>query len=309
MSAFVASYPFSYAGNCEQERVKGVVQLATGTTYVDFQTQLASRVNLPVGALQVVIACSRANEFDQLQKIPIHEGTNFNVILTQHNPARDKNVHFIVTPKMSAQDRVIVAQRKAMEAARADEDAAARLAAGVASSPRSFASDSIMLGHRHSGSLSNKVASSMMPQHSMPNNFGCSPPPLSKTTGWKAPGNSHPVRFQQTASPTTGGSRNGFMQHGSSAPSGGATGPGVLSYMLQKAARAISSKVSDSEEGDVPKVTPFPEGMLRAVHAKHSSCNEEGEVEFWRTSPRDRMVMGFRGPSPFGAVGSKIRVS
>lgn len=37
---------------------------------------------------------------------------NFNVILTQHNPARDKNVHFIVSPKMSAKDRIIVAQRK-----------------------------------------------------------------------------------------------------------------------------------------------------------------------------------------------------
>lgn len=37
---------------------------------------------------------------------------NFNVILTQHNPARDKNVHFIVQPKMSAKDRQLIAQRK-----------------------------------------------------------------------------------------------------------------------------------------------------------------------------------------------------
>jgi len=61
--------------------------------------------------------------------------------------------------------------------------------------------------------------------------------------------------------------------------------------------------------GTMPRVTPFPEGMLRAVHAQHSSCGGKGEGEFWRTSPRDRMVMGFRGPSPFGAVGTKIRVS
>lgn len=60
--------------------------------------------------------------------------------------------------------------------------------------------------------------------------------------------------------------------------------------------------------GAGPRVAPFPEGMLRAVHAKHSSCGGEGEGEFWRTSPRDRMVMGFRGPSPFGAIGTKIRV-
>ena len=55
-----------------------------------------------------------------------------------------------------------------------------------------------------------------------------------------------------------------------------------------------------------PRVTPFPEGMLRRVHAEHSAA---GEGEFWRTSPRDRMVMGFRGPSPFGPVGTKIRVA
>lgn len=55
-----------------------------------------------------------------------------------------------------------------------------------------------------------------------------------------------------------------------------------------------------------PRVTPFPEGMLRRVHEQHSG---EGEGEFWRTSPRDRMVMGFRGPSPFGPVGTKIRAA
>ncbi len=58
-----------------QDRLKGLVQLAAGTTFQDFQQQLAQRVGLPAAQLQVVIACSRANEFDQLQKIPIHEGT------------------------------------------------------------------------------------------------------------------------------------------------------------------------------------------------------------------------------------------
>ncbi len=57
------------------DRLKGLVQLAAGTTFQDFQQQLAQRVGLPAAQLQVVIACSRANEFDQLQKIPIHEGT------------------------------------------------------------------------------------------------------------------------------------------------------------------------------------------------------------------------------------------
>jgi hypothetical protein len=60
---------------CVQERLKGLVQLSAGTTFQDFQQQLAQRIGLLPGQLQVVIACSRANEYDQLQKIPIHEGT------------------------------------------------------------------------------------------------------------------------------------------------------------------------------------------------------------------------------------------
>jgi hypothetical protein len=45
---------------------------------------------------------------------------NFNVILTQHNPARDKNVHFIVQPKMTAKDRQLIAQRKVRSSLLAD---------------------------------------------------------------------------------------------------------------------------------------------------------------------------------------------
>ena len=46
---------------------------------------------------------------DDARSMPLQ---NFNVILTQHNPARDKNVHFIVQPKMTAKDRQLIAQRK-----------------------------------------------------------------------------------------------------------------------------------------------------------------------------------------------------
>ena len=57
------------------------------------------------------------------------------------------------------------------------------------------------------------------------------------------------------------------------------------------ACHADACSVPPREAGSLgaPRVTPFPEGMLRRVHEEHSSSGN-GEGEFWRTSPRDRMV-------------------
>jgi hypothetical protein len=307
MAAFAASYPFvfkSSEGNgSDQERLKGLVQLSAGTTFQDFQQQLAQRIGLLPGQLQVVIACSRANEFDQLQKIPIHEGTNFNVILTQHNPARDKNVHFIVQPKMTAKDRQLIAQRKAMEAARADEEAAARMAASSHSgSPRFHTppdGPSILAHLAHSGALNGKLSAGLLPQYNL-QAYNSNMVLVPHSNGWTPPGTAP----QQTVY--------------KNAVAGGLNG-GMLPHMLQPQRQAthspdenrapiFASNVSLTGPGTIatPRVTPFPEGMLRRVHEEHSGS---GEGEFWRTSPRDRMVMGFRGPSPFGPIGTKIRAA
>jgi hypothetical protein len=299
MEAFAASYPFVYKSEAgDQDRLKGLVQLAAGTTFQDFQQQLAQRVGLPAAQLQVVIACSRANEFDQLQKIPIHEGTNFTVILTQHNPARDKNVHFIVQPKMTAKERVIMAQRKAMEAARADEEAAARVNSAH-NSPRFPAGEgpAILARLAQAGALNGKLGAGLLPQYSMQaynRNVVLAP----HGNGWTPPGPTPQVLYKN-------------------AVAGNGLSGGMLPHMMQQQRQATHSPdenrapIFDSVSAltgpgsaCAPRVTPFPEGMLTRVHAEHS-----GNGEFWRTSPRDRMVMGFRGPSPFGPVGTKIRAA
>ena len=55
--------------------MKGVLILAPHTAWPMFQQQLSARLDLPVGSYQVMLACSRASDPDQVQKIPVHEGT------------------------------------------------------------------------------------------------------------------------------------------------------------------------------------------------------------------------------------------
>jgi len=55
--------------------MKGVLILASQMAWPSFQQQLSVRLGLPVGTYQVMLACSRASDPDQVQKIPVHEGT------------------------------------------------------------------------------------------------------------------------------------------------------------------------------------------------------------------------------------------
>ncbi len=41
------------------------------------------------------------------QKLPINENTNFNIILNQHNPSRERDAHFFITLKKSKKDRKV----------------------------------------------------------------------------------------------------------------------------------------------------------------------------------------------------------
>ena len=55
--------------------MRGVLILANHMAWPMFQQQLSARLDLPVGSYQVMLACSRASDPDQVQKIPVHEGT------------------------------------------------------------------------------------------------------------------------------------------------------------------------------------------------------------------------------------------
>ena len=42
---------------------------------------------------------------DKRQKLPVNENTNFNIILNQHNPSRERDAHFLISIKKSKKDR------------------------------------------------------------------------------------------------------------------------------------------------------------------------------------------------------------
>lgn len=58
-----------------QDRVTALLPLAPSTTWQAFQQQLMVWLGLPAGSFQVMLACSRASDREQVQKIPVHEGT------------------------------------------------------------------------------------------------------------------------------------------------------------------------------------------------------------------------------------------
>ena len=48
---------------------------------------------------------SQVNDVEKRQKLPVNENTNFNIILNQHNPSRERDAHFLISVKKSKKDR------------------------------------------------------------------------------------------------------------------------------------------------------------------------------------------------------------
>lgn len=72
----VSSFPGMLSICCHaQDRLTGLLPLGPSTTWAAFQQQLVLWLGLPTGSFQVMLACSRASDHDQVQKIPVHEGT------------------------------------------------------------------------------------------------------------------------------------------------------------------------------------------------------------------------------------------
>jgi len=44
-------------------------------------------------------------EGDKRQKLPVNENTNFNIILNQHHPSKERDAHFLISVKKSKKDR------------------------------------------------------------------------------------------------------------------------------------------------------------------------------------------------------------
>ncbi|KAK9829888.1 hypothetical protein WJX72_008482 [[Myrmecia] bisecta] len=107
--SFATPYPVFFSRDSkEKPQNAGSVGVNASMNFRRLQADLAAKLGLEghqASQLQIVIVCSRASgNGEQVQQIPIHENTNFCVILNQHNPSRDKVVHFLVSIKDAAVD-------------------------------------------------------------------------------------------------------------------------------------------------------------------------------------------------------------
>lgn len=91
-------------------------------TFKRFQVLLTQRIGIPTNQLSAVFVCRRTlKDIDKRRKLPINENTNFNIILNQHNPNKEKDCHFLVSIKKSKKERKGTRKRNA-EAENPDDE-------------------------------------------------------------------------------------------------------------------------------------------------------------------------------------------
>lgn len=121
MESFATPYPVVFYDG-EQEHDKGVVGVHSVLSFKRFQALMSQKTGVPANQLSAVFVCRRTlKDTDKRQKLPINGNTNFNIILNQHNPSREKDCHFLVSIKKSKKERKGIRKRNA-EAENADDE-------------------------------------------------------------------------------------------------------------------------------------------------------------------------------------------
>nr|PNR46561.1 hypothetical protein PHYPA_013680 [Physcomitrium patens] len=121
MESFATPYPVVFCDG-DQEHDKGVVGVHSVLSFKRFQALMSQKTGIPANQLSAVFVCRRTlKDTDKRQKLPINENTNFNIILNQHNPSREKDCHFLVSIKKSKKERKGTRKRNA-EAENADDE-------------------------------------------------------------------------------------------------------------------------------------------------------------------------------------------
>eukprot|EP00850_Spirogloea_muscicola_P017773 SM000156S02129 [mRNA] locus=s156:135284:137482:+ [translate_table: standard] len=144
MESFATPYPVFFAdcgsagasSGAEPELVdKGVLGIHSVLTFKRFQQLMTQKTGLPASQLCAVFVCRRtqpggstvkpasAAAGDKRQKLPINENTNFNIILNQHNPLRERDCHFLISLKKSKRERKVTRKKTAdMDVGGEEED-------------------------------------------------------------------------------------------------------------------------------------------------------------------------------------------
>lgn len=121
MESFATPYSVIFYDG-EQEHDKGHVGVHSVLTFKRFQAIMSQKTGIPAYQLSSVFVCRRTlKDTEKRQKLPINENTNFNIILNQHNPSRERDCHFLVSIKKSKKERKVTRKRSA-EAENADDE-------------------------------------------------------------------------------------------------------------------------------------------------------------------------------------------
>eukprot|EP00245_Coleochaete_scutata_P014420 TRINITY_DN6140_c0_g1_i1.p1 TRINITY_DN6140_c0_g1~~TRINITY_DN6140_c0_g1_i1.p1 ORF type:complete len:520 (-),score=106.81 TRINITY_DN6140_c0_g1_i1:647-2206(-) len=122
MESFATPYAcFFHDG--DQEIDKGCIGVHSVLTFKRFQTLIAAKTGHPASSLSAVLVCTRTTgDTSKRQKLPINENTNFNIILNQHNPSRERDAHFLISLKKSKKERKVGAKKRQTEADAGEEE-------------------------------------------------------------------------------------------------------------------------------------------------------------------------------------------
>lgn len=106
MESFATPYPVIFADADGVESQRGFLGIHSVLTYKRFQQLISEKAaGVPASQLSAVFVCRKTGDGDKKQKLPINENTNFNIILNQHNPSRERDAHFLLSVKKSKKDR------------------------------------------------------------------------------------------------------------------------------------------------------------------------------------------------------------
>ncbi|KAJ7295458.1 hypothetical protein O6H91_Y186300 [Diphasiastrum complanatum] len=121
MESFATPYPVIFHDG-EMEHDKGHVGVHSVLSFKRFQSQMSRLIGAPANQLSTVFVCRRTlKDTEKRQKLPINETTNFNIILNQHNPSKERDCHFLVSIKKSKKERKGTRKRTS-EADNADDE-------------------------------------------------------------------------------------------------------------------------------------------------------------------------------------------
>lgn len=105
MESFATPYPLIFFDG-EQEQDKGFVGIHSVLTFRRFQSLLSQKTGIPPNQLSAVFVCRKTLKgSEKKQRLPINGNTNFNILLNQHNPNKERDCYFLVSTKRSKKER------------------------------------------------------------------------------------------------------------------------------------------------------------------------------------------------------------